>query len=119
MSGGQLASSQARVSLRKSSSSDIGIFLSGNHRSGDRVAAIDDDCLPGHEIPGARGEQHRGSGNLVRLADAAKRRSRSRALEVVGIFPQRPGKVGADEAGGDAVDTDIVRPELDGEIARE
>jgi hypothetical protein len=40
-------------------------------------------------------------------------------FSIVRIFPQRARKIGANETRRDAVDPHIVRPELDGEIARE
>src|SRR3984957_10318087 len=88
-------------------------------RSGNRHAAVDDDGLPSHIASRLRCQQNCGAGDLVRLADAAKRRLFVPSFEIVRIFPQRARKVGADEARSDAVDADIVRSKLDGKIAGE
>src|SRR6266404_1136107 len=85
----------------------------------DRHAAIGDDDLAGDKAGGRRGEEKGDAGDVLGLADAAERRRLQAALELRRILPERPGEVGLDQPGGDAVDADIVLAPLDREVAGE
>ena len=94
-------------------------LLPHRNLSGNGDAAVDHNGLAGYVAAGLRGQKEGGTGDLVRLADAAERRLRVSSLQILRIFPQRTREVGANEARRDAIDAHVVRTELDRKIARE
>src|SRR6266513_1957656 len=85
----------------------------------DQTAAVHHQSLSGDEAAGARGEQHRRAGDIIRLPEAAQRIGAREGSGAPRIRPQRLGETGADDAGRDAVDADVVRTPFDRQIARQ
>jgi hypothetical protein len=76
-------------------------------------------ALAGHEPAGRCGQVHRGAGDFVRVADAAQRGLGVAGGQLLGVVPQGLGEIGLDQARGDAVDADVVRAQLAGQVARQ
>src|SRR5581483_9484399 len=85
----------------------------------DGSSAIDHQVLPGDVAAGRRAEKHHRAGHVVGLSEPAQGGDIFRPPGDLRVLPQRSGEVGLDETGRDTVDSDIVRAELDGEIAGE
>ena len=83
----------------------------------DRRTAIDDDRLARDEAPRPAREHDGRAGDFVGLADAAERIGRYGLRVHSRILPQSAREIGADDAGGNAVRSDIVATPFDREIA--
>ena len=81
-------------------------------------AAIYHDRLARDVASGISRQKYRGTGNVVRLADAAHGILRLGSGKLPGILPERSREVCSHEPWRDRVDADVVLPPRDGEVAR-
>src|SRR5690606_30167768 len=80
----------------------------GGSASGGGDPAVDHDGLARDERARGPRQHHRDAGDVLGLAEPAQRIRGLGGGAPLGVLVQRPGEVGLDEAGRDAVHTDVL-----------
>src|SRR6185312_2120750 len=91
----------------------------GRLRRRGRHTAVDHDGLAGHEGGGIGGEIGHGARDLVGLADPAKRRGGTAALQALLVLPQCAREIGLHQARRHAIDAHALRAPFAGKAAGE